>query len=93
MILRHMKQFRRWLKFALSAKTRNRSRAQKAAWARRKITAAQACDIWENGKGPNDVLDRMDALDADKTIAPKVYGEPTIYTDRNGISRVRKQEE
>lgn len=32
-------RIRRWLKFLLSRKTRNRSRAQKAAWVRRKIEA------------------------------------------------------
>ena len=86
----------RWLKFAMSRKTRNRSRAQREAWARRKqIKLVYADPPYQGGPAPAvpDPLAHLGAINGDKTIAPKDYGEDENFKDRDGISRVRKQEE
>lgn len=102
-----MRHIRRWLKFAFSRKTRNRSRAQKAAWARRKeldallpavpmpaqtiecdVVVAQIEGTVVTGEPAESA--RIDALEWPNP--DKSYGD-WLHTDKDGIVRVRKQEE
>ena len=73
--MKHLKRFRRWLKFALSRKTRNRSAGQKAAWVRRK----NAAGLGLNGGNPTD---------ASEGLAPAV---PDSIMDTNQDAYARKR--
>jgi len=68
----------RWLKFALSAKTRNRSRAQKAAWARRRMAQSDLDDIVINFESTTPSDEPVSLIDSEQDKLARKHGFRTI---------------